>query len=978
MLFAFIHECYSDLCLLYCIVFAAVYSNKPVGHGMSSWTLEEVYMETCHVLSGLSRKCGLHLLSVASNTFRPASTISTCPTSVYAMSSEAKTLESVCDEDKHSGLFSAEKASGEVGPSSVTKVAGATAEEGNTLELAHEEAGSSAVSNFTSTGYDEALSTMFHNEPPSTISSVLTDPTSSWGNGSKPFLGNEKAGRVTVVTEASLAERAGNSEVSSCDDKVFPTNEESDNVTCGEKTSLTISALVDYSSSSEDEGKLIHDDDDYDEPVGLACLQKESLTIGAFLDEARFLEEDRVTSITSEIVHDEDGVLRESLGVSCCLKPSLTTCSAVTELSASQEERSALKLDSEGQVGSACLKNELSTVSPVLKVATLSEGGGTLNMDTYEQRSHTEPVETEFASGNPILEGFILPVEEAYTKQLDQDESGLLKEPVGFMSLEKDSSNISRVNEEPVGLVCLETALSTTPAVDDAPLLAEGEDSVSLDHGGDGLDGKAVKLACLKKESSTTGVVLEDECLPEEKSITMNLDQDDEELEKKPVGAICEEKPSLAFSEGFSESGESLHDDQYECYVPCESDDKVDDTGLIGSSSEKSGVKSSSIPQNVTGTKKTLFQTWLQNFTKYCEDQKQSIEGRESSQDPPSKRRKKNVPTSTERNCMSGNLESKNKCLGVTKGSFEVRIVKETGCVSELSSSTSNSFVSEMSSSTSSPCVSELSSSTASSSGEHVVTSHQVESETESDSATNVETAEFKSTNLFEILVDKEANIDSENSSGRKRPLLIDYTSNEESSAKKPMIESECVSQSETTVDESLNTASNAWNNSDDLPLMANVDEVLVNHYILDLSVEFSEKIMKGSIVLFLEPRNEEVTKRQFQLTLDSTLVNIESVSEVVLPQDFKLTFFGDEQNIPSTQEASSSGVFNGFLGNILGDNTQKPLPFKGLPYSVYGWFVRIWKPGATGKAWPRCIWIKYHTSPEGKSLTWATDQDGK
>ena len=168
------------------------------------------------------------------------------------------------------------------------------------------------------------------------------------------------------------------------------------------------------------------------------------------------------------------------------------------------------------------------------------------------------------------------------------------------------------------------------------------------------------------------------------------------------------------------------------------------------------------------------------------------------------------------------------------------------------------------------------------------------------------------------------------------------------------------------------------WDKSDDLPLMANVDEVLVYHYILDLSVKFSEKIMKGNIVLFLEPRNEEVTERQFQMTLDSTLVNIESVSEVVLPEDFEVTFCGHKQDNLLSEETSSSGVQNGFLGNILGDKTHTPLPFKGLSYSVYGWCVQIWKPDAVGKAWPRCVWIKYHTTPEGTSLTWATDQDGK
>ena len=168
------------------------------------------------------------------------------------------------------------------------------------------------------------------------------------------------------------------------------------------------------------------------------------------------------------------------------------------------------------------------------------------------------------------------------------------------------------------------------------------------------------------------------------------------------------------------------------------------------------------------------------------------------------------------------------------------------------------------------------------------------------------------------------------------------------------------------------------WDKSDDLPLMANVDEVLVYHYILDLSVEFNEKSMKGNIVLFLEPRNEEFTKKQFQMTLDSTLVSIESVSEVVLPDDFQVTFCRHKQSGLLSHETTSSEVPLGFLGNILGDKSHTPLPFKGLSYSVYGWCVQISKPEATGKAWPRCVWIKYHTSPEGSSLTWATDQDGK
>ncbi|KAL9973834.1 hypothetical protein ACROYT_G020340 [Oculina patagonica] len=242
------------------------------------------------------------------------------------------------------------------------------------------------------------------------------------------------------------------------------------------------------------------------------------------------------------------------------------------------------------------------------------------------------------------------------------------------------------------------------------------------------------------------------------------------------------------------------------------------------------------------------------------------------------------------------------------------------------------------------------------------------------DNSGDVEEAQSKAMNAFATEVNKDMEIESEDAFDRKRSLSINNSGDvEQTSAKKLRNESdsECNSRTKSPLDTN-------WNKSDDLPLMANVDEVLVYHYILDLSVKFSEKIMKGNIVLFLEPRNEDVTKKPFQMALDSTLVNIESVSEVFLPEDFEVSFLGQRQDSLLTQETSSSGVQNGFLGNILGDKTHTPLPFKGLSYSVHGWCVQISKPDATGKAWPRCVWIKYHTSPEGSSLTWATDQDGK
>lgn len=310
-----------------------------------------------------------------------------------------------------------------------------------------------------------------------------------------------------------------------------------------------------------------------------------------------------------------------------------------------------------------------------------------------------------------------------------------------------------------------------------------------------------------------------------------------------------------------------------------------------------------------------------------------------------------------------------------------------------------------------------------------------------------------------------------------------------------------------------------------DVPLMANVEEVHVTHYVLDLAVDFEQKVMKGSIVLFLEPASEEVSKNAFQLCLDSTLVNVESVSEVFLPEDFKVPFFwrkssgnsgspsavntpsavnkndvlksegissvaentnsNDKKDVLSSSEGSELSLFQrlqknygigsthsesgestginsdssridsessritsesnqihcksqrnspestlhvpecsrlnsessrispesskdksglsedvgissssddvtsgsenskqdstlpGFL-EMLGAKSSDPLPYKGLTYSVYGWCIKVWKEGATDKAWPRCVCIKYHTSPEGQSLMWTRDQDGK
>ncbi|KAM7391448.1 hypothetical protein PAMP_022137 [Pampus punctatissimus] len=50
---------------------------------------------------------------------------------------------------------------------------------------------------------------------------------------------------------------------------------------------------------------------------------------------------------------------------------------------------------------------------------------------------------------------------------------------------------------------------------------------------------------------------------------------------------------------------------------------------------------------------------------------------------------------------------------------------------------------------------------------------------------------------------------------------------------------------------------------TDDLPLRANTNHIRVRHYVLDLTVHFDRKVISGSIVLFLQPCSEVMTRPQ-------------------------------------------------------------------------------------------------------------------
>ena len=185
--------------------------------------------------------------------------------------------------------------------------------------------------------------------------------------------------------------------------------------------------------------------------------------------------------------------------------------------------------------------------------------------------------------------------------------------------------------------------------------------------------------------------------------------------------------------------------------------------------------------------------------------------------------------------------------------------------------------------------------------------------------------------------------------------------------------------------------------NLKDLPLMANVNEVLVYHYVLNLDVSFQEKSIFGTEILFLKPDNDEVAQREFQMCLDCTLIDIESVTELVLPDNFDFHFHQekcccqshdlfDQENAHQTltefcmscKLLQQNYHYNNNESNTSFSTTIKSLNFRTLPYAVYGWCLRVWNIPSSRNHWPKCVVIKYKTKPIGPSLAWCKDQDGK
>lgn len=174
-----------------------------------------------------------------------------------------------------------------------------------------------------------------------------------------------------------------------------------------------------------------------------------------------------------------------------------------------------------------------------------------------------------------------------------------------------------------------------------------------------------------------------------------------------------------------------------------------------------------------------------------------------------------------------------------------------------------------------------------------------------------------------------------------------------------------------------------------ELPMMANVDDILVKHFVLQLSCDLDKQTLSGSITLFLAP-NPNATKgskiksnkskspgssgsKNFELVLDHSQLSVTSVEEIKVPEtQLKQTFdcspVNFKQKLPHYKKCL--------------DSPSSPLKFR-----TEEWCIKIHKPGVnSADNFPRVVRISYRIPPHGgkggvsndsPSVTWARDQDG-
>ncbi|KAK3857377.1 hypothetical protein Pcinc_036365 [Petrolisthes cinctipes] len=217
-----------------------------------------------------------------------------------------------------------------------------------------------------------------------------------------------------------------------------------------------------------------------------------------------------------------------------------------------------------------------------------------------------------------------------------------------------------------------------------------------------------------------------------------------------------------------------------------------------------------------------------------------------------------------------------------------------------------------------------------------------------------------------------------------------------------------------------------------DLPLLANINDIRARHYLIRLEPNFTTKVIRGKVFIFFEPTSEcearggccirecscgsensanDDTGRFYKYTprpLPRTECHLSDDSDDdddsyhpqnngdnntvgesgdITPKDkdFEVVLDCCDIRVRSVSEVNCEGSdmleflnthYNKtckFTFNIWSKRSRDP-----LQYSVNPWCIKIWKPGVKeAKGFPSVVCIDYETTPQGKSLLWRCDQDG-
>ncbi|KAM3868152.1 aminopeptidase O [Diretmus argenteus] len=218
---------------------------------------------------------------------------------------------------------------------------------------------------------------------------------------------------------------------------------------------------------------------------------------------------------------------------------------------------------------------------------------------------------------------------------------------------------------------------------------------------------------------------------------------------------------------------------------------------------------------------------------------------------------------------------------------------------------------------------------------------------------------------------------------------------------------------------------------TDDLPLRANTNHILVRHYVLDLTVHFNRRVISGSIVLFLEPgpgvvagpeeddragEGEVVGEGESgKSCVGSRSSHSEASLESTSDGDFTLVLDCCDLIVSKVEELDVTNVsaMSSLLEEVTGERPgvsnqsaaliQKLVSFPSsqwrqqhhlfsqcshapssqdggsLHFHTDRWSLQVRKRGVvTPQEFPQALRVCYETRPEGGSVRWTKDQDNR